>query len=118
MNNFDEHFKFSVMSGVSFPNAQFVHPIKQQCVQMLYDELWQDDNVLLMVVFGSAVDFRCHSHSDVDVYLERKDRAHYHSLQCDTEVDLIYDVQNKDSGIWQSIDRDGIVIFDRRDNSV
>lgn len=116
MNNYDEHFKFIVKDGVDFPNAEFIHPLKQLDGQILYEELLADENIVLFVVFGSAVDFRCNSYSDMDIYLERKDREVYHkfSYEFKTELDVLYDIDDKESGIWKSIDRDGIIIFDRR----
>ena len=68
-NHYDDHFKFWNMDGVTFPNAKYVHPLKQRDIQHIYDQLIQDDNITLLVVFGNPVDFRFHSESDIDLYM-------------------------------------------------
>lgn len=117
-NHYDDHFKFWNMDGVTFPNAKYVHPLKQRDIQNIYDQLIQDDNITLLVVFGSSVDFRCHSESDIDLYMERRDKERYPKLDYSflSDLDKIYDLKDFSKGLGKSIAEEGIVLFDRREN--
>lgn len=119
-NHYDDHFKFWNMDGVTFPNARYVHPLKQRDIQNIYDQLIQDKNITLLVVFGSSVDFRCHSESDIDLYMERNDKERYPKLEYSfqSDIDRIYDIQDFSKGLGKSIAEEGIVLFDRRETDV
>jgi predicted nucleotidyltransferase len=83
-NNYDLHFKF----------------------------LPRFDNINKVVVFGSSVSDRCHSGSDIDLYLELKDNEKPPKLPYDkiiSEVDMVINVKQTDS-IWKAIVKDGIVV--------
>lgn len=115
MNDFENHAQLPVKAGVTYPFAKYTHPLKQSDIQLIYDSMIQDENVLLLVIFGSTVNMICHSGSDIDIYVELKD---YNSIPAIpdnviSDVDLIYNI-SKTSGIYKSIDRDGIALFDRR----
>lgn len=93
----------------------YTHPLKQMDLQTIYDMMLKDTNVMHLVVFGSTVDMVCHSSSDVDLYIELQDNNRAPAIPDSviSEVDLIYSV-SKASGIYKSIGRHGIILFDRR----
>ncbi len=117
-NNYDEHWKFWYQPGITFDEAIYVHPLKQWDVQLIREKFLKDSNIVLMVIFGSAVSIRCHSESDVDVYIETKDGRSLYKLPPYTnltgEVDVVCNIKDWTYGVAKAIARDGIVIFDRR----
>lgn len=70
MNNFQEMWDFDVREGVDFLHCNRVHPLMQTRVQNLLKELKQDKNINKIVLFGSSLEFRCSSYSDIDLYKE------------------------------------------------
>lgn len=67
MNRMEEMWDFPVMDGVSFPNANRVHPLMQRRIEKLIRHLYQDKNVKKAALFGSSLEFRCSSYSDIDL---------------------------------------------------
>lgn len=45
MNNTENMWDFPIMEGVSFPNANRVHPLMQRRVEKLIHELSKDQNI-------------------------------------------------------------------------
>lgn len=117
-NNYDEHYKFWYQPDVTFEQAIYVHPLKQWDLQLIYDSLWEQSNVLLLVVFGSAVTLGCHSESDIDLYIETADgKSNYHLpsyLYLSSEIDTIENMKDWNCNIGREIAEKGIVLFDRR----
>jgi predicted nucleotidyltransferase len=91
---------------------KYIHPLKQLDLYYILEAWKDDDNINRVVVFGSSVSDRCHSGSDIDLYLELKDNEKPPKLPYDkiiSDVDMIINVKQTDS-IWKAIDRDGIVV--------
>lgn len=116
MNNFEEHAKLIVKDGIAYPHAQYTHPLKQDDIQIIYDMFLRDSNVRLLVVFGSTVNMVCHSSSDLDLYVELQNSDTPPKIPDSvvSDVDLVYGI-SKTSSLYKSIDRDGIVLIDRRE---
>ncbi len=116
-NNFVEHWKFDIKEDITFPNAMYVHPLQQWDVQILFDSLYADLNVKLMVIFGSSVEFRCDSFSDIDLYLECDPIDHHPTIYYEyltKEVDILLNFDHWNDQISREISEKGIVLFDRR----
>lgn len=115
-NNFSLHYRFLIKNAnMLFQNIEYVHPLKQEDIYKIITAWQPDKNVKKIVIFGSAVRFNCNSYSDIDLYAELEDpnripKIPYSKVM--SEVDLLYDVP-KESNIWKSISRDGIVVFER-----
>lgn len=112
-NNFDLHFMFDLKNeNIRFLNAEYVHPLKQELVQDLQTDFEQDENVKAVIVFGSAVEFRCNSYSDLDLCVERYhfDRMFHYSVL--DEIDLLY-WDRIGERLKQEIAEKGIVVYDR-----
>lgn len=116
MNNFEEHAKLIVKDGIVYPYAQYTHPLKQDDIQIIYDRFLRDPNVKLLVVFGSTVNLVCHSNSDLDLYVELQNSDTPPKIPDNvvSDVDLVYDIPET-SSLYKSIDRDGIILIDRRE---
>lgn len=114
MNDIDNMWDFPIMEGISFSNANRVHPLMQGRVEKLLQELEKDQNIHRVVLFGSSLQFRCNSFSDIDLYIEKYDSekklAHFPELDC--EVDIITNLR-ADSKLYQEIERTGLLLFAR-----
>ncbi|MCD7745436.1 MAG: nucleotidyltransferase domain-containing protein [Lachnospiraceae bacterium] len=114
MNNFKNMWDFPVMEGVSFSYANRVHPLMQKRVDTLVHALKKDHNIRKVVLFGSSLEFRCDSYSDIDLYIEKYDKEkkteEFPELDC--EVDIITNLSHE-SRLYQEIDRTGLLLFER-----
>lgn len=114
-DHYDLHFRFEVKKGIHFINAQYIHPLKQQLVQN-YTACFADDfNIKAVIIFGSSVEFRCHSFSDLDICIERynteKSFRNY-PPEYTEETDIVYwDAIGE--RLKKEIEQKGIVVFDR-----
>lgn len=96
-------------------NAQYIHPLKQNLVQSYVECFERDDNIKAVVIFGSSVEFRCNSNSDLDICIERYDgekgfRDYPEEYLEETDIvywDLIGDRLRKE------IETKGIVVLDK-----
>ena len=114
MNNYKRMWDFPVADGVLFPDANRVHPLMQKRVDTLTRSLKKDNNIRKLVLFGSSLEFRCNSHSDIDLYIEKydKDKKIENFPELDCPVDIVADL-NPDSRLYQEIDKTGLLLFER-----
>lgn len=114
MNNTDNMWDFPVMGGISFQNANRVHPLMQGRVEKLIRELGKDRNIRRLILFGSSLEFRCSSASDIDLYIEKYDPgkklSYFPELDC--EIDIITNLQ-PDNKLYQKIEQTGLLLFER-----
>lgn len=114
MNNTENMWDFPIMSGVSFPNANRVHPLMQRRVEKLIHELSKDQNIRRLILFGSSLEFQCSSTSDIDLYIEKlepeKKLAYLPELDCETDIITNLPPDNK---LYQKIELTGLVLFER-----
>ncbi len=114
-NNYDLHFRFETKEGVDFLNAEYIHPLKQQLVQSYVTCFWQDPNVKTGIIFGSGVEFGCHSFSDLDICIERYDSERgfrNYPEEYMEATDIVYS-DTVGSRLREEIEKKGIVVFDR-----
>ena len=71
MDNYKQMWDFPVVDNINFPNVNRIHPLMQRNVAKLYNELKSDENIERVILYGSALDFRCNSNSDIDLYIEK-----------------------------------------------
>lgn len=114
MNHMEEMWDFPVMEGVAFPNANRVHPLMQRRVEKLIRHLYQDSNIKKAALFGSSLEFRCGSHSDIDLYLEKddKDKKLEPLPEVGCEVDIVTNLPPQ-SALYREIDDKGLLLFER-----
>lgn len=114
MDNFDIMWDFPVKEGVLFKNANRVHPLMQSKVEQLVQTISKDKNVRRIVLYGSSLEFRCNSNSDIDLYIEKddKDKKLEPLPVLDCEVDIVTNLP-LDSRLYQEIDRKGLLLFER-----
>lgn len=102
------------MDHVNFKYANRVHPLMQKRVETLLQELKKDPNIQKIVLFGSSLDFRCNSQSDIDLYIQKKNSDEKLTTlpDLDCEIDIITNLPS-DSKLFQEIDRTGLLLFER-----
>ena len=114
MDNTKSRWDFPVCEGVSFQNANHVHPLMQTRVEKLIRSMYRDKNICKLVLFGSSLEFRCNSNSDIDIYIEKYDKEkkleYFPDLDC--EVDIVTNL-SPDSKLYQEIDKKGLLLFER-----
>lgn len=114
MNNTENMWDFPVLEGVSFPGANRIHPLMQRRVQTLIRELAKDQNIRKLILFGSSLEFRCSSTSDIDLYIEKyelgKKIEHLPELDCETDIITNLPPDNK---LYQQIVQTGLILFER-----
>lgn len=117
MNNVANLWDFPVLEGVSFQNANRVHPLMQTRVERLIRELKKDQNIRKLVLYGSSLEFRCSSFSDIDIYIEKYDpEKKLEALpEMDCEIDIITNLK-PDNRLYQQIENTGLLLFERREN--
>ena len=115
-NHFDLHFIFDVKNEkIDFMNAEYIHPLKQELVQELQRDFREDGNIKAVIVFGSSVEFRCNSYSDLDLCIERYDTEknfHYQAGSFEDVVDVLY-ADRTGERLRREIEEKGIVVYDR-----
>ena len=114
-NNYDLHFIFEVKTGINYKNAQYIHPLKQELVGRYIECFEKDRNIKAAIIFGSSVEFRCNSYSDLDIFIERynieKGFRDYPDENMH-ERDIVY-MDAIGERLRKEIEQKGIVIFDR-----
>ncbi|MCD8134123.1 MAG: hypothetical protein LUE19_09785 [Clostridiales bacterium] len=73
MNDFKNMWDFPLVDGVAFSDANRIHPLMQKRVDTLIRALSKDRNIRRVILFGSSLEFRCDSRSDIDLYIEKYD---------------------------------------------
>ena len=112
-NNFDLHFIFDRKNEkIRFLHAEYVHPLKQELVQAFQQDFQEDGNVKAAIVFGSGVEFRCNSYSDLDLCIERYDMEKpfsYNAGAAGEAVDVLY-ADRIGERLRREIEEKGIVV--------
>ena len=114
MDNMRNMWDCPVMDGVAFQNANRVHPLQQRRVQKLIGEFGKDKNIRRLVLFGSSLEFRCRSNSDIDLYIEKYDaeKKLEYVPELDCETDIITNLQ-PGSRLYREIEQKGLLLFER-----
>jgi len=115
MNDYKNMWDFPLVDIVEFPDANRIHPIMQKRVDTLIRILSRDNNIRKVVLFGSSLEFRCDSSSDIDLYIEKfdKDKKMENLPDLGCEVDVITNL-SPESGLYQEIDKTGLLLFERQ----
>lgn len=113
-DHFEDKYIFDNYSGCNYRNVDRIHPLKQKEVGEIISCLSQDENVLYIVIFGSSADFSCNSRSDIDVYVQLKDKEKPLLKKPDirSEVDYIYNL-DENNRLFIEIERTGVLVYER-----
>lgn len=115
MRDVKELWDFPVKEGVIFPDANRVHPLMQERVERIYRAARMDENLSRLVLYGSSLEFRCSSASDIDLYAESVDPDQPLDFlpDLDCEVDLVTNLPH-DSRLYREIDRTGLLLYEKQ----
>ena len=85
----------------------------------LLQELKKDGNIRKIVLFGSSLEFRCSSNSDIDLYIEKIDcnKPFVKEPVLDCEVDILADLDHN-SRLYRQIDQTGLILYERGSDDV
>jgi predicted nucleotidyltransferase len=113
VNNFKNMWDFEVKNGVHFTHCNRVHPLMQERVQTILEVLSDDSNIHRIVLYGSSLEFRCSSNSDIDLYIEKYDKNQPLKKEptVDCELDIMMDLDHS-SRLYEEIDRTGLVLYE------
>ena len=115
MRSTDMMWDFPVMDGVTFPNANRIHPLMQHRVEKILLEIRRDQNVHRLILYGSSLEFHCNSASDIDLYIEKYDPdqklAFFPDLDCETDIITNLPPDNR---LYQEIMKTGLLLFERK----
>ena len=105
---------FCVLEHVDFVHCNRIHPLMQRRVQKILEHFKEDKNIKRIVLFGSSLEFRCSSNSDIDIYIEKYDLNKPLSWEpeLDCEVDIITNLDHN-SSLYKEIDKKGLLLFER-----
>lgn len=114
MDNIDNMWDFPIMEGVDFPNANRVHPLMQNRVNKLIHEFSKDQNIRRLILYGSSLEFRCSSASDIDLYIEKEnpEKKLEYIPELDCEIDIITNLPSENK-LYQRIEQTGLLLFER-----
>ncbi|MEY8410546.1 nucleotidyltransferase domain-containing protein [Lachnospiraceae bacterium 62-26] len=114
MRQICDMWDFPVMEGVAFRDANRVHPLMQKRVEKLLHEFAKDQNIRRVVLFGSSLEFRCSSASDIDLYIEKFDTGKKleYIPELDCEVDIVTNL-SPGNKLYNEIERTGLLLFER-----
>ena len=67
-----------------------------------------------IILFGSSLEFRCNSYSNIDLYIEKEnpDKKLIPLPDPGCEVDTIFNLA-PDSRLYQEIDRTGLLLYEK-----
>lgn len=104
-------------------NLQYIHPLNRNAVEEISSYLSENPNVAKIIIFGSSITSQCHNDSDVDLYVELKDRyiAPTHEGRAkqqliDRSFDFSFDLWTNytvDVRLLFEIKEKGIVVYER-----
>lgn len=106
--------KWRICINEPFDKCEYIYPIQQRKVKILLDELKKNELVKKIVIFGSSITSRCHSGSDVDIYVEFKENPRCIPIDC--YVDFGYDFWDNyhvDQRLKNEIDKTGLILFEK-----
>lgn len=114
-HNGENLWDFEILPDCNFMNANHIHPLKQRDVQQLIFCIKNDQHILGIIIFGSAVRFDCNSFSDLDIFVVRDDTA----LTIDgildnvkSELDIIFSSKTGER-LRKVIEQTGVIVYKR-----
>lgn len=102
---------FPTFDCCTFRNVEHINPLKQRDVQEIVNQLSKDKEIREIIVFGSAVEMRCHSRSDLDIFIDKDQK--YLDLNYDpitSEIDFLWSCSAGDR-LLAEIKRMGVSVY-------
>ena len=94
-------------------NCNRIHPLKQKEIQKLVNSCAEDNGLDALIIFGSSVEFRCNSKSDIDMVVIRNDgykKVPNDFFEINSDVDILFDIGERLKKIlWEH----GVLVYRR-----
>lgn len=103
--------EFMVTRKRKFLNIEKIHPIQQENVEKILDELKKYDCVSKVIIFGSSVTPRCTYYSDLDIYVELDKEVNVKTFNIDTPVDFWTNF-SVEKPMLEEIKNKGVVVYE------
>lgn len=111
---YDKYYSFPIIVPNSKIDMQRIYPLKQALVSNLHNQLYCDQRITSIMLFGSSITMQCHKDSDIDlaVRLTEKDvnndtkNSVSEQIQelCNWNADIVwFDRLNKSDRIYHDI---------------
>ena len=121
--NKNKKFIFPQVIQTDKYDSRRIHPLKQRLVYEVYNKILELNIIEKAIVFGSSVNIRCNTKSDLDIALYIKDDSFNRNNQniiseemqelCNYNLDIIWlNNINKDSQLYNNIIKKGVVIYE------
>lgn len=68
----DNRYIFPVVCKTRMKNLCSIYPLNQRKVNAVFESVYGDDRIDMIVVFGSSLNLRCNSKSDIDLAVKLK----------------------------------------------
>lgn len=104
--------KFHIINKKRFLNNNKIHPLQQNNVEQIIEELKKYVEVKKIIVFGSSTKETCNYESDVDIYAELDKDINVKTYSVDVPVDFWTNF-NVDPRMKEEIMKEGVVVYDR-----
>ena len=101
--------QFEVVSK-PFKNANKIHPVQQNNVLKIIEELSKYDEVKKIIVFGSSVTNRCNYESDLDIYVELTKEKNVKTYSVDVSVDFWTNF-TVEPPMMEEINNNGVLVY-------
>ncbi len=107
-----EKKEWKITLKVPFLNCNRVHPLQQDKIAYIVDNLKSDDNINKIIIFGSSVTDQCHVGSDVDIFVQQNDKKKVQMPLCDFPFDL-WTNYSVGSGMFDEIKKKGVTVYEK-----
>ena len=113
---YGKYYRFPVIVDNEYVDMSRVHPLKQELVSRINNDISSDANVVSIMLFGSSVTMRCNKDSDIDLAIRLKEEVISDAIKnnvsekiqeiSDWKADILwYDRLTKDERIYHDICR-------------
>lgn len=105
--------KWNIVIKEPFMNCDRIYPLQQRKISELIAYLKDNKNVQKIIIFGSSVTSRCNINSDVDIYVELKEKE---NLLKDKYFNFLYDLWTNfdvDDRLYNEIQKKGVVVYEK-----
>ncbi len=97
-----------------FLNCNLIFPTQQKDVATIVSSYSKDDNIQKIIIFGSSVTCLCNPWSDIDLYVEMKEKRRLGAFGSEVEAPLDkWTNFTVDEDLLEKILNTGVVVFDR-----
>lgn len=105
--------KWNIVIKEPFMNCDRIYPLQRRKISELIAYLKDNKNVQKIIIFGSSVTSRCNINSDVDIYVELKEKE---NLLKDKYFNFLYDLWTNfdvDDRLYNEIQKKGVVVYEK-----